>query len=239
MAHCKMRGKGGMSKHFFHQLTCQNQEFLIPCLIRINTKRENTLLRLFAARCIACYSRVWVLWYFDWRSQSRWVTLSKMKDVWKVISFSFETPQLDAALRKACVFLSSHSSTDCSTKYKTALGFSLACSILKLFISTLDSQVFAASLSPWWISWAVEGSPGRTQLHAELSCLCCRGAATRGYLWCLCAGCSYTQFWCTSLITLLWTGVAIQKQNLLASRLRFPIQLEAKTKELEKWSFHP
>lgn len=196
MAHCKIRGKGGMSKHFFHQLTCQNQEFLIPCLIRINTKRQNTLLRLFAARCIACYSRVWVLWYFDWRSQSRWVTLSKMKDVWKVISFSFETPQLDAALQKACVFLSSRSSTDCSTKYKTVLGLSLAHSILKLFISTLDSQVFAASLSPWWISWAVEGS-GRAQLHAELSCLCCRGAATRGYLWylcyrCLCVRCSYT-----------------------------------------------
>lgn len=106
---------------------------------------------------------------------------------------------------------------DCSTKYKTALGLNSACSILKLFTSTLDSQVFAASLSPWWISWAVEGSPGRPQLHAELSCPCCRGAAAQGYL-----GyhhltpsemvISYTRFWYTSLITLLGKPVANQKK---------------------------
>lgn len=104
---------------------------------------------------------------------------------------------------------------DCSTKYKTALRLNPARSILKLFTSTLDSQVFPASLSPWWISWAVERSPGRPQLHAELSCLCCRAAATQGYLGyhCLHVMCSYTQFWQSSLITLRWRGVAIQKKK--------------------------
>lgn len=98
----------------------------------------------------------------------------------------------------------------CSPKYKTEPRLNSACSILKLFTSTLDSQVFAASLSPWWISWAVEGL-----LHAELSCSCCRGAATRGHLGyhCLHVRCSNTQFWYTSLITLLWKGVAIQKKK--------------------------
>lgn len=84
--------------------------------------------------------------------------------------------------RKLVCFYHLILAADCSTKHKTVLRLNLTHSILKLFTSTLDSQVFAASLSPWWISWGVEGSAGRLQLHAELSCSCCRGAARRGYL---------------------------------------------------------
>lgn len=133
------------------------------------------------------------------------------------ISLSFETPLLDVSVQKGCVFLLSHSSTrllnqvqNCAEAQPWPVLF------LKLFTSTLDSQVFAASLSPWWISWAVEGSAGRPQLHAELSCSCCRGAATGEYLGyhCLHVRCSYTQFWCNSSITLLWTGVAIQEKKM-------------------------
>lgn len=144
--------------------------------------------------------------------------------------------------RKLVCFYHLILAADCSTKYKTVLRLNLTCSILKLFTSTLDSQVFVASLSPWWIIWGVEGSPGRLQLHAELSCSCCRGAATRGYLGyhCLHVRCPKV------LVHFNYPSIERggypekKKKNMLASRLRFPIQLEVKTKELvRKMEFSP
>lgn len=120
-----------------------------------------------------------------------------------MIWLSFEIPLLDVALQKGCASLSSHSSKQIARSTKTALKFNPACSILKLFTSTLDSQVFLASLSTLWISRAaVQGSPhtaaslAHCSLHAEFSCLHCRWVATWEHLghYCVCVMCSYTQF---------------------------------------------